>query len=842
LEGRIITTTHSSRAVHLWWSRPIEILLRELGVNPRSGLSVEAVEQNRLAFGSNILEEIKPTAARKLIFESICEPMMVLLLSIAALSFLFGKPIEAIVMVFVVFAYILVEFFNKWRTDQTMARLRELSQPMTKILRAGKLIEVPTEDLVVGDIVILTEGSRVSADMRLIESYGLVVDESSLTGESLPVHKDAQAKMTQTTPLTERTNSLFSGTVILSGEGKGIIVAVGEESQLGTIYTDVQTQKKEKTYLQNAMTRLAKILAIFAITFSLLIPLIGYLRGLPAQEMIVTWLALTFLMVPGQPPIIITMALALASFALSRRNIIVKRLRGVELLGQTTTMVTDKTGTITENKMEVQWFFSSVGEPILPTELSEDMRRKIALCLPLYPTDPTDVAIKSCLGTISEKSAYSRMENFGEKHPWRSLSYPECQAIAGPPEEIIALASLGKQEKEHVLKLIKTATNEGRRLVAFALQSKEALWDFFAIAVLSDPVRPGVLEAVEKLRRASISTYMVTGDHPNTAKKVAQEIDLEGGLLTGPEMEGMDDPSLSKRLASTHICARISPPQKKRLVACLKEEHQCVAVIGDGVNDAPALRAADLGIAMGQIGSDLAKETSDLILTDDSYVHIPDAIAIGRTALDNFRKGLTYYLTAKAILLFIFLIPLILGIPFPLAPIHIILTELLMDLASSTIFVTEGPEPDIMLRPVRPISSFLHKKIWAKIALNGLPLAGGILCIYAWVYFSTDNVTLAQTSAFVTWLIGHILLALNLKQDTRSLQAQGTAKNLFGVVWLLVMMVLALGITIVPLFHPLLHTTALPRRIWGVCLFVAFASTCWIEVKKTLKKQSVARL
>ena len=312
---------------------------------------------------------------------------MVLLLAIAVLSLFFGKPLEALVMVFVVFAYILVEFFNKWRTDRTMARLRRFTQPTTKILRGGKLVEIPSGEVVVGDIAILTEGMRVSADMLLIESFGLVIDESSLTGESLPVQKNAHARVPESAPLGGRPNSVFSGTLVLSGEAKGIVVTVGTESQLGAIYADVQAQKKEKTYLQNAMTHLAKVLAVFAIVVSLLVPLLGYFQGRPAQEMIVTWLALTFLMVPGQPPIIITMALALASFALARRKIIVKRLRGVELLGQTTIMVADKTGTITENKMEVQWFFSPEGNPILPKELSNEMRRKIGLCLPLYSSD-----------------------------------------------------------------------------------------------------------------------------------------------------------------------------------------------------------------------------------------------------------------------------------------------------------------------------------------------------------------------------------------------------------------------------------------------------------------------
>lgn len=833
-----------------WWSTPNEDLIKNLNVDAARGLSREQAEKNRLTFGPNTLEEIKPASVKELILDGAKEPMMVLLLSIAALSLLFGKPVEAVVMLFVVAAYIFVEFINKFRSDRTMARLRELTQPTAKVVREGIQQEILTSDVVVGDLVVLSEGVRIPADTRLLESYGLVVNEAPLTGESLPVMKDAQTKVDKDVPLAERRNCVFSGTTVLAGEGKGIVMAVGAQSELGTIAREVQAQRKEKTFIQEAMTRLAKTLAVLAIIVSILIPAIGFLRGLSMQEMILTWLALTFLMIPGQPPVIITMALALGSFELAAKKLVVKRLRGVEVLGEVTAIVTDKTGTITENRMKVDNFILPNGEEVRPQELPKDQREKISLCLPRYSSDPTDQAVKESLGGADKVNNYSLLEGFSEGHPWRTLVYKDdtssFQAIAGEPERLINSSDISSQQKENLLEILRREANKGSRVVGFACKEGSSSKDtqlagaqFLALAVLSDPVRVGVKEAISSLQQAGIATYLVTGDHPTTARTIARVVGLKEDILRGDELEKMDDTVLMNRLSSVRVFARISPSQKQRLVTLLKKKGEILAVIGDGVNDAPALKAASVGIAMGEIGTDLAKETADLVLTDDNYIHLPEAIALGRKAIDNFRKGLAYYLSAKAILLSIFLVPLALGIPFPFAPIYIIMTELLMDLASSTIFVTETPDPDVMRRPSQTIRSFLNRTIGLKILRNGLLLSLGILGVYLWVYFKSNDLTLAQSAAFVTWLIGHIMLALNLKQENLSLIKQGIFSNRFGSIWLISMIAFSVFITGFPPVHQYLHTASISMSIWVGILAVVLISTWWIEVTKILRSKPI---
>jgi P-type Ca2+ transporter type 2C len=824
-----------------WWSLSIEKLLDILKINPETGLSDLQVKTQRKKFGSNALVKIKSASIWRLVLEGLKEPMILLLLAVGALSFLFGKITEMIAMIFVVAIYISVELLNKFRTDRTMTKLKKLSAPETQVKRNGMIIMTPINDVVVGDILILSEGARIPADGRLLTSYGLLVNEASLTGESLPIRKNAQAQISKDTPLADRKNCVFSGTTVLNGEGTALVCAVGNKSEFGKIAEQVQATEKEKTILQESMTKLAKVLAFFALIVSLLIPIAGYFRGMGLQEMILTWLSLTFLMIPGQPPIIITMALALAAFALAQKKVIVKRLHGVEMIGQVFDIVSDKTGTITESKMTLESFYTAAGTV---KKLANELQEKVMLALPDYLNDPTDKAVSDSLSMHQKKIKQVDFNGFSDKQKWRDLVYQKndtfIHAIAGSPEDLIASCQLSPDQKIKMLSAAQKEADLGKRITAYGyLENSEQKLNslhglhFIALAIISDPVRPGVKNAIKMLEQAEVNTIIVTGDYKATAQDIAKKVGISGEVITGKELANMKETELALKLKSSNIFARMDPSQKLRLVKTLQKEHEVVAVIGDGVNDAPALKAAQVGIAMGKIGTDLAKEVSDLILTDDNYIHIPDAIAIGRKALDNFKKGLTYYLSAKTILLFLFLIPLIFGLPFPFNPIEIILIELLMDLASSTIFVTEEAEPSIMQKPAPNVSNFLGLPLIYTIIKNSFALIIGIMFIYFAAYYQYGKYT-AQTAAFVAWLLGHILLALNVKQEKKPLYKQGILKNHFGFFWLCAMIFLCIIITTVPLFYSYLKTTRLPLSLWLEIIIIVCASTFWLEIAKIL--------
>ena len=825
---------------------PKDRVLEHLKSDGDNGLSGRQVTENRSRYGSNEIEAVRPSGALSLLMDSVRQPMIVLLLSIAALSLLFGKLLEAVVMVLVVFAYVAVEFINKRHSDRVMAALKKLTSPTTRVIRNGGIREIKADDLVVGDILLLSPGYSVPADARLIESGGLYVNEASLTGESQPAKKDADMVLPEHAPIMERTNCVLAGTTVFDGEGKAVVTAVGRHSELGKLSVELRSSAKERTLLQQAMVSLAKTLAILAIVVSILIPAVGFLRGLDFQQMVLTWLALTFLMIPGQPPIIIQMSLALASFDLAMKNVVIKRLQGAESLGSVTAIMTDKTGTITENRMTLEKIVLADGREVSPKDIPEELKELFVLSLPQYPGDPTDKAVQEAFPDAAMmKREPARFEGFSKGRPWRMLDYRKngkyLHVIAGNPEVLIDSSAMSGEDKKRLKNIADRLADKGKRVTALAtyedsapeMETLEAI-SFIALLEISDPVRPGVKDAIQELKKAGIKTFIATGDHPATARAVGEAVGLGGNVVTDRD-PGLKNNEESGRLTEeTRIFARMSPRQKLRMVKILQDEGEEVAYVGDGVNDAAAIKAANVGVAMGEIGTDIARETADLVLTDDNYVHLVDGVRIGRKAVDNFLKGLTYYLSAKAILLAIFIVPLLLAIQFPFAPIQIIVVELLMDLASSTIFVTEPEEPDIMKRPPLKARSFISLSLLPRIIRNGFCLAAGILTIYVWLYFTTGNVIMAQTAAFVTWLLGHIMLALNLKQERVPLARQGILSNRFGALWLTGMIALALAVTNVPAIYPLLKTTSLPLSVWGAIVIVVLASTCWIEIKKWL--------
>jgi Ca2+-transporting ATPase len=796
-----------------WHSLPVHETLRTLEVQAEQGLSESEVRQRQEWFGPNELAPIRRETIGHVVLEAVTEPMILLLLAVGVLYAFWGEPWETVTVFAVIAVLVAVEVYNEWRAEQALARLNELAQPTAVVKRDGNWREVPVALLVPGDIVLLLAGRRVPADLRLLETQALAVDESVLTGESLPVEKDAEAMLSEVVPLAERKNLAFAGTLVVRGRGIGVVVAIGADTEWGRLARQTAEIRPQKTPLQQAMRELARWTVVAALGFTVLAALLAYLRELATgRQALLSALALAFATIPEELPIIITMVLALGGWRLARQRAIVRRLYAVETLGAVTVIASDKTGTITENRMTVA--------RVEPGERERWCLELAVLCSESLPTtvsaqptgerswlgDPTEAALleraqQLGLSTETTRRTGRLRQEFGfdparkrMSTVWHiaavsdQLSLPDRPrffiAVKGAPERVLeicryewmqtpfvgcggcdgfpvriertraiadwitrhnnavdaATVSRERTERRASTRLVECdrtvdaaaipvlARSGGRdgpagtagcwrlpiagRNANLARQRKRKATVFFVGLVgLADPPRPEAASALAECRQAGIQVWMITGDHPSTARYVARAVGFaeDTPLLTGPEIDEMSDAALQQVLQRPVLVARATPTQKLRLVQVARSAGQRVAVTGDGINDAPALRAADVGIAMGQRGSDVAREAADLILADDNFATLVHAIREGRLLFDNLSKSVRYYLACKAALVAACLTGVLVGVGIPFHPLQIILMELIMDLAASVALVAEPPEGDLMRRPPRdPQQPFLH--------------------------------------------------------------------------------------------------------------------------------------
>ncbi len=626
--------------------------------------------------------------------------MILLLMAVGVLYSILGSLTDALTIIVIIIVLVLAEVWNEYRAKRSISALRQLAPPTALVLRNGQPVEVQTSFLVPGDILLLKVGQRVPADARLLEAFGLEVDESALTGESFPVAKDPSAVLPTETRIPEQTNMLFTGTVITRGRGKSLITSTGVKTELGRISGITKAAKEPKTTLQLAMKQLSKTLVWVALFFAILIPVLSYIRGLQPSpgEAVLYGLSLAFVVIPEELPIIITMVLGVGSYALSKKGAIVKRLRAAETLGNVTVIATDKTGTITENKMRVEHFYFD-GKVTSTSDFKDN--EKAALRTALLASDairnnaPAATLSNPMAQAIQERLKQAQVDvqavskdwvlkdelSFDVKRKLASYVYQygssEIVLSSGAPEKILEKCSrilLGGEEspltdalRSEVLGAIAQMARSGERLLAFgyhrlsadSLSNKENLEQdivFVGIVGFIDPPRKEVKGAIESCQEAGIRVIMVTGDHPETARTIASQVGINSAnVLTGDEIAKMADAELKEALKDTFVFARATPEDKLRLVRLLKENGEVVAVTGDGINDAPALKEAHIGVAMGIRGTDVAKESASMILTDDNFATIETAIKEGRKLFSNLRKGVRYYLACKVALVSIFL-------------------------------------------------------------------------------------------------------------------------------------------------------------------------------------------
>ena len=862
-------------------SKDTRELTRSLGVEPERGLTDQEAASRLIQYGKNSLVEEREIRFLGILREEITEPMILLLIAVGILYSILGSLTDALTIIVIIIILVLAEVWNEYRAKRSISALRQLAPPTALVLRNGQPVEVKTAFLVPGDILILKVGQRVPADARLLEAFGLEVDESSLTGESFPAPKDASAVLPTEIRITEQTNMLFTGTVVSRGRAKALVVATGVSTELGRVAGITKAAKEPKTALQLAMKQLSKTLVWVALLFSILIPFLSYIRGLQPSigEAVLYGLSLAFVVIPEELPIIITMVLGVGSYALSRKGAIVKRLRAAETLGTVTVIATDKTGTITEGKMRVEHFYFD-GAIHSTREFKEN--EKAALKTALLASDA--IGDTATLGNPMSQAIQQRLKQDGIdlqalSKDWvlkdelsfdvkRRLAsyvyqYSNSQIVlsSGAPEKILENSSkilltgeeahLTDSLRNEILGIISQMARSGERLLAFgyhrvptdvAVEKGNLERDIVFVGIIGfiDPPRKEVRGAIKTCQEAGIKVIMITGDHPETARTIASQVGITcTNVLTGGEISKMTDADLKEALKHAYVFARVTPEDKLRLVRLLKENGEVVAVTGDGINDAPALKEAHIGIAMGIRGTDVAKESASMILTDDNFATIEIAVKEGRKLYGNLRKGVRYYLACKVALVSIFLIPIILGIPLPFAPIQIIVLELFMDLAASATFVAEPEETGTMQKPpTNPKEKFLNKPFLRRLFLGAFGLFIAVTATFLFVYYTTQSVSYARTVAFATWMFGHIFLALNFRSEREPLIREGLLSNKVMLLWaLLVFVTLILG-TSLPFIQASLQITSLRLQDWALAIAVPFVATFWMELAKILRKST----
>lgn len=799
------------------------------------GLSQVEAERRFEQVGPNQLVKPQKISFLGIAKEEVVEPMILLLLVVGIIYTAFGSLQDALTIFSVIFVLVFVEIWNEYRAKKAISALTELAAPKTRVVRDGTIVEVETEKVVPGDVLVFTEGTRIAADCKLDVAYDVQVDESVLTGESLAHEKEVG-------------DDVYAGTLMVLGEGKGEARATGNNTRFGKISAMAQAIKPPKTPLQLAMKALSKTLAYVAIFFSVIIPVLGFLRfGYQDlnrdKELILTGLALAFAAIPEELPIIITMILGLGSYRLSQKGFLVKKLKAAEVLGDATVIVTDKTGTITENKMQVAQVYPRKEEARTLGAAAASLTE-----MSLSPTDKAvlekarEVGVKTSFGSVLRERGFE--SNKRTKSVLRMNNGGFLLSTVGAPEEILSSPSSNGPLQEE----LKEETAKGRRVIAVAektvsaeeadlpFSELEGIWDFVGLVSIEDPPRQGVQETIEAIQRAGIRTIMVTGDHPQTAAYIAKTVSIPSEkVLTGGELQGLSDEDLQKVVEEVSVFARTTPEDKYRLVKALHANNEVVAVTGDGVNDTLALKGADVGIAMGVKGTDAAKEAADVVLTDDNFVTIGHAVFEGRTFFDNLRKGLKYYLSVKAALISIFLLPLVLGVPLPFAPIQIIVLELFMDLAASAGFVTEPAERTIYSRKPRdPKAKFPDSKMITDLAISAASLFAAVMLAYFYARWQGLSDVETQTFAFSAWIMGHVILAFVTRSENEPLYILGPLSNRVMDVWAVLAFSFLLIAVGVPSVGVQLKLSTLTATQLGLIFAFAFVTIGWREIAKLL--------
>jgi Ca2+-transporting ATPase len=720
----------------------------ELQVEPAVGLASFEAERRAASGGPNALEAAEREPVWRMVLESLTEPFVLMLAAAGLLAIVVGEIRDGLLVLGGLIPIVGADVVTEYRGERALEALRDASAPVARVRRDGAVVSVPAATLVTGDVVLLQAGDIVPADVRLARADRLLVNRSVLTGESIPEDGRVDPDPVDAA-LTDRRSIAYSGTSVVGGRGEGIVVAIGAATELGRIAGSLVSGERRRSPLQLELDRLVRILLVVAIGLIAITTGLGFVRGHPLGENLLAGISSAIAAIPEEPPVLLAVILGLGAYRLLRRGVLVRRLNAEETLGAVDLIVTDKTGTITQNRLEV----SSVRTPKGTVDDSAARRRLLEEALraeedawPGEGVQPASFtrALRAAVDAMYGESAFDAADLVEAVPASDTLPITRTSATRegrieslalGAPEIVLAWIESNGAVAGHVgdpwTTLIDASAAAGERLVALARRLDDEPWSMRALIGFADPIRPGIADAMAMARRAGIHVIVVTGDHPRTAATIAREAGLEADrMVTGEELATWDDARLAAELPDLDVVARSTPDQKQRLVRAARTDNRIVAVTGDGVNDAPALHGADVAIAMGS-GTAVAREASDLVLGDDSFATLMFGLAEGRRIVDNVQKGLIFLIsTHVAFLGFILISTIVVAERQVLLPIQILWMELFIDLSTSIAFEREPPEPDLMDRPPRRAGEpLLTRSVLLRLAGAGSFTAIGALVV-----------------------------------------------------------------------------------------------------------------
>jgi len=896
-----------------WYNSDINTVAKELQVDPAKGLSTQEAQQRIAKYGYNELKEKEKETIFQKVLNQLKDFLTIILIIASIVSIGVGEVADSIVIIAIVIVNAFLGVMQEGKAEKALEALQKMSAPNAKVLRNGKVEIVPSKNLVPGDVVVFEAGDVIPADLRLIESANLKIEEASLTGESVPTEKDATVNLTKEVGIGDRVNMAYMSTVVTYGRGKGIVVETGGTTEMGKIADKIQEIDNEDTPLQKKLDQLGKWLGIICIAICVLVFVVGYIRGGELLDMFMTAISLSVAAIPEGLAAVVTIVLALGMKKMVSRNAIVKRLLAVETLGCVNVICSDKTGTLTQNEMTVKKvytygnYFDVSGQGYDPEgeflvngskiDVNNYKNLQVLLTAGVLCNDAS-VAKKEdgqwgILGDPTEgaftvaglKGGFSR-EDMNAKYPriaelpfdserkmmttfHNNFTNRVVSFTKGAPDIILdrctkilvdgQVVELTASMREEISKANSSFANQALRVLACAYREYSSLPEnidsasiekdmiFIGLMGMIDPARPEAKEAITVCKVAGIKPVMITGDHKDTAVAIARDLDLmeEGDLvLTGAEIDALSDEEFAKVVEKTSVYARVSPENKVRIVETLKKNGHIAAMTGDGVNDAMALKKADIGVAMGITGTDVAKGTADMILTDDNFASIVHAVEEGRIIYSNIRKFVFFLLSCNVGEILIVFLSILMNLPVPLIPIQLLWLNLVTDSFPALALGTEKGEADIMKqKPRRSDEPILDKSMVIGIIVQSIALVVSVLGIYTWALnkfpdYATnpEHLAYARTYAFVTLILAEIFRSHSSRSEKESIFKIGVFSNK-TLVYATVICVFLLAIVIyVPFLRPIFETVKLNifdcEMVLVFCLIPLLAGELYKVVKR----------